>query len=45
MRSSHTLDRVDTAFDDDHLVADAMLGAVTATAIATAMYKPFISWI
>ena len=25
MRSSHTLDRVDTAFDDDHLVADAGL--------------------
>ena len=25
MRSSHTVDRVDTAFDDDHLVADAGL--------------------
>lgn len=25
MRSSHTLDRLDTAFDDDHLVADAGL--------------------
>jgi len=25
MRSSHTLDRIDTAFDDDHLVADAGL--------------------
>ena len=25
MRSSHTLDRVDAAFDDDHLVADAGL--------------------
>ena len=25
MRSSHSLDRVDTAFDDDHLVADAGL--------------------
>ncbi len=25
MRSSHTLDRVETAFDDDHLVADAGL--------------------
>jgi len=25
MRSSHTLDRVDVAFDDDHLVADAGL--------------------
>lgn len=25
MRSSHTLDRLDTAFDDDRLVADAGL--------------------
>ncbi len=25
MRSSHSLDRLDTAFDDDHLVADAGL--------------------
>ncbi len=25
MRSSHTVDRVDTAFDDDRLVADAGL--------------------
>ena len=25
MRSSHTLDRLDTAFDDDHLVGDAGL--------------------
>ena len=25
MRSSHSLDRVDTAFDDDRLVADAGL--------------------
>ncbi len=25
MRSSHSLDRLDTAFDDEHLVADAGL--------------------
>ena len=27
MRSSHSLDRLDTAFDDEHLVADAGLTA------------------
>jgi len=36
MRSSHSLDRLDTAFDDDRLVADAgLLLPATLAAIST----------
>ncbi len=41
MRSSHSLDRLDTAFDDDHLVADAGL-VLPATLAAHLGFKELV---
>jgi len=40
MRSSHTLDRVDVAFDDDHLVADAGLLLPATLVVNAALEAP-----